>query len=129
MSRISSPEKAKEWTSRLRRFEQSHQTVARFCLAEGVSQPSFYSWKKKLREVTPASSLLTGGSMFQAVQVTSSLPRPTRPETVIRLGRDVEIELGNDLSVVESIVKQLLATTNQSAVQDADAPPTEVESC
>lgn len=133
MSRVSSGEKIKEWTSRVRRFEQSHQTVARFCLAEGVSQPSFYSWKKKLREVTdqvtPASSLVPGGSMFQAVQVTSILPRPTRQETVIRLGRDVEIELGNDLSVVESIVKQLLATTNQPGVQNADAPPTEVESC
>jgi hypothetical protein len=26
-------------------------TVAQFCLSEGVSQPSFYQWKKKLRGV------------------------------------------------------------------------------
>ncbi len=55
MSRGLSPGKVEEWTGRLRRFEQAIQTVGRFCLDEGVSQPSFYSWRKKLRELSPAT--------------------------------------------------------------------------
>lgn len=37
------------WMERLQRFEQSQMTVAQFCAAESVSQPSFYNWKRKLR--------------------------------------------------------------------------------
>jgi hypothetical protein len=40
---------AKLWTERLRRFEQAQMTVAQFCASEGVSQPSFYKWKRRLR--------------------------------------------------------------------------------
>ncbi len=122
MSRGLSRDKMEEWTDRFRRFEQSNQTVARFCQDEGVSQPSFYSWKKKLREFTPAS----GGSQFQPVHLTSSSGLTARQETIVRLGRDIEIELGSDLSIVESIVKQLLVAADQAA--NATRSP-EAESC
>src|SRR3954463_10748790 len=36
------------WAERLDRFRRSGQTVARFCAAEGVSEPSFYVWKRTL---------------------------------------------------------------------------------
>lgn len=42
-------ETANLWTERSQRFEQAQMTVAQFCAAEGVSQPSFYNWKRKLR--------------------------------------------------------------------------------
>jgi hypothetical protein len=48
MSRGSNPTKVEQWSDRLKRFESSSETVTQFCLAEGVSQPSFYQWKKKL---------------------------------------------------------------------------------
>ena len=44
------PETIRRWTERLRRFEQSHMTVAQFCRAEGISPPSFYHWKRELGE-------------------------------------------------------------------------------
>lgn len=44
-------ETAKLWQERLRRFDRSRMTVTQFCLSEGVSQPSFYNWRKKLREL------------------------------------------------------------------------------
>ena len=37
------------WIDRIQRFEQAGQTVAQFCLAEGISQVSFYQWRRKLR--------------------------------------------------------------------------------
>ena len=41
-SRVSDPVKVQQWSERLSRFGDSGQTVAEFCRAECVSQPSFY---------------------------------------------------------------------------------------
>ena len=41
-SRVSDPVKIQQWSERLSRFGDSGQTVAEFCRAECVSQPSFY---------------------------------------------------------------------------------------
>ncbi|WP_283430782.1 IS66 family insertion sequence element accessory protein TnpA [Neorhodopirellula lusitana] len=42
-------ETAKRLADRIRRFQQTEMTVAQFCSAEGVSQPSFYNWRRKLK--------------------------------------------------------------------------------
>jgi phosphoglycerate dehydrogenase-like enzyme len=36
-----------EWQQRLRRFEKSGLTVARFCTRERVSAPTFWYWRRK----------------------------------------------------------------------------------
>jgi transposase len=36
------------WAERLDRFRRANQTVAQFCAAEGISEPSFYVWKRTL---------------------------------------------------------------------------------
>jgi hypothetical protein len=38
------------WRERLARFESGDLTVAEFCRREGVSQPSFYGWRKRVRQ-------------------------------------------------------------------------------
>lgn len=119
MVRVSSDVKIEEWTRRLARYEASSETVARFCHREGVSVPSFYVWKKKLRP-RPASSV-AASPRFVAVQITPTVPVSTRRETVVRLGRGIRIEFGSDLQVVEAVVKQLLQT--------ADAPHTGNDAC
>jgi transposase-like protein len=46
------------WRKRWERFESSSLTVAEFCRREGVSQPNFYQWRKRLgRERGPAAPL------------------------------------------------------------------------
>lgn len=47
---MSRSETARIWQERLHRFASSQMTIAKFCQSEGVSQPSFYHWKKKLRQ-------------------------------------------------------------------------------
>lgn len=37
------------WRKRLARFQCSNLTVAEFCRREGVSDPSFYQWRKRLQ--------------------------------------------------------------------------------
>ena len=41
--------KCAEWRQRLARFRRSGQAVTAFCREEGVSIPSFYQWRKRLR--------------------------------------------------------------------------------
>jgi hypothetical protein len=122
MSRGSNPTKVEQWSDRLKRFESSSETVTQFCLAEGVSQPSFYQWKKKLG----TGKQVRGGTAnrakrpnrrnrdeptFKPIQLTPIAGPPQR--TTIRLADGVEIELGNNLQVVDvvvrSVVKQVLS--------------------
>lgn len=37
-----------KWVDRVQRFRVSNLTVAQFCLAEGVSVPAFYFWRRTL---------------------------------------------------------------------------------
>lgn len=107
MRRGSNPVKVQQWTERLERFDQSGQTVAEFCHHEGLSQPSFYQWKKKLAsQASPAFSPAKSSrpSAFRAVEVTS----PALAATTVRLANGIEIELGGDLRVIQAVVKQLL---------------------
>lgn len=99
------------------RYEASNETVSRFCRREGVSAPSFYAWKKRLRQ-TPGSPV--GASpRFLPVQITPPTPVAARRETVVRLGRDIQIEFGSDLAVVEAVVQQLLQAAGEAQEDNA----------
>lgn len=112
--RRSSPEKIKLWSERLARFRQSNQSVASFCRSEGFSQPSFYQWKKKLASIDDrarSNGTLVAASSFKAVELRSVIQTATR----ICLGGDIEIELGNDLPTVATVVDQLVKHVTDSA--------------
>jgi transposase-like protein len=47
------------WRERLDRFASTGHSIAEFCRAEGVSQASFYKWRKRLGETAEASSVLS----------------------------------------------------------------------
>ena len=105
------------------------QTVAEFCRAECVSQPSFYQWKKKLgcprtniRTAPPGksnSSIESFPSMaaFQTVEMTEPAMhvRPSRPDMTVRFGQGIEVEIGSDLRVVETVMRQLLDASMTAA--------------
>jgi hypothetical protein len=112
--RRSSPEKIQLWSERLARFRQSNQSVASFCRSEGFSQPSFYQWKKKLASTDDrarSNGTLVATSSFQAVELRSVI----QTATTIRLGGDIEIQLGNDLPTVATVVAQLVKHVTDSA--------------
>ena len=50
MARKKSGERETLWLGILRRQAESSLPICRFCAAEGISEPSFYAWRKKLRE-------------------------------------------------------------------------------
>ena len=48
MAKKRSEEKERYWRSVLQRQARSGVSIAKFCRSEGVSEPSFYSWKRAL---------------------------------------------------------------------------------
>ena len=69
------------WRERLSRFRRGNLTVAEFCRREGVSNPSFYQWRKRLesgrrssgsrRPSSSGSPAARGSNPFVAVSVSS----------------------------------------------------------
>lgn len=116
MARKSDPAKLREWNDRFRRFGKSRQTVADFCRAEGVPQPSFYYWKRRLAggsrrhqstQRPRQQSIPTANARidFRSVVVTP----PTDAASVkVRLPGGAVIEMRDNLVVIEQVVKQLL---------------------
>jgi hypothetical protein len=52
MARLADPVVRQRWEERMRSFEECGLSVVDFCRQEGVSSPSFYQWRKKLRSAT-----------------------------------------------------------------------------
>ena len=50
MGRKQSQSAESVWRDRLARFRKSKLSVTEFCRHEGVSDPSFYQWRKRLRK-------------------------------------------------------------------------------
>ncbi len=83
MARRKSAEKAARWQEMVRRQEESGVSVRQFCITEGLSEPSFYAWRKKLREpradaprlpVADRGQQSGSGSLFVPVKLLSSAP-------------------------------------------------------
>lgn len=109
------PVRHQQWSERLDRFAQSGQTVGEFCKLEGVSKPTFYQWKQRLRGSTSQPEAIRSKSrQRQSANPTTPAFKPvwiTTPEqtgVTIRLPDGIVMELGADLQAIEQVVGQLL---------------------
>ena len=97
------------WEERLARFPASGLRPAEFCAAEGVSLPSFYSWKRRLNaEGRPADTQATdgpaSGPRLLPVRI-GATPAPV--ELVLPGGTVLRIPPGSDLAFVRALVEAL----------------------
>ncbi|WP_182871473.1 IS66 family insertion sequence element accessory protein TnpA [Rhodopirellula sp. JC639] len=74
-------ETVKLWDERLQRFASSQMTVAEFCLSEGVSQPSYYKWRKKLRELPADAKQPATAVQFMPLRLATESTNQVAPET------------------------------------------------
>jgi transposase len=88
------------WQQRLLRFERSGLSVSAFCDHEGVSTPSFYAWRRRLRCAPPADA---DGPRFLPIQVLASPP----VEVVFPSGAVLRLTPGCDLAFVRALVDSL----------------------
>lgn len=125
MSRGSNPAKVREWTDRLLRFQNSAVTVAQFCDGEGVSAPSFYQWKRRLRDQLPSAKTGRAGPAkqivrgkvrqtnkrpaFQKVQlVSSTTPEVSHPALAVCLSGGIQVQVADNLPAIEAVMRELM---------------------
>ena len=70
MARHADRRKLAKWQQRLRRFEKSGLTVARFCARERVAVPTFWYWRRKRVKPVTASKIVA--PTFAPVEVIGS---------------------------------------------------------
>lgn len=118
-----------EWEERFGRFANSRMSVSSFCEVEEVSMASFYRWRKKLADASPAVESETGDlSSFQRVELLSldsgvEIASSTRA-TKIRIGSGVDIELGADVDVerlLAGMVRMVVEPMSLAAVAEVES--------
>jgi hypothetical protein len=118
MARTADPSRAAQWRKRVARFESSSLSVARFCQRERISVASFYYWRKKLADQSPASGAAgrshSKAPVFQPVTVV-----PSAPALAVRLpgGAHLEVPAG-DYRTVRVVVRELVRSGQAFAEGD-----------
>jgi len=121
MARDTDGTAAKRWRDRLARWRESGLSVSEFCWREGVSPPSFYQWRKRLRRAPNSGSRSAGAPVFVPVEVvgasggSSPLPRSGSEEALVEvvMPRGVTVRIGSqvDESRLRSVLRAVVAET------------------
>lgn len=118
--------RASEWRDRLERYRQSGMTVSTFCVREGVSEASFYSWRKKLGESSrhrPQANRCE--SVFAPIRLVAS-PGVAEPLVSVQLPGGTRFEIPMSDSV--AFERTILALASADA-QRTTTPLSEDSSC
>jgi transposase len=93
------------WLERLDRFRAADQTVAAFCAAEGISVPSFYSWRRLL---TAEAASPTQPPALVPVRIGPAAPAPI--ELVLPGGAVLRFAAGTAATLIAAVVRRLGVT-------------------
>jgi transposase-like protein len=125
MGRLSGAALRRVWEGRFRRFACGGLTVAAFCEQEGVSTPSFYQWRRRLRE-----------SEQQAPGVTAKRrqPRPRTPQVFVPVrvapaASAVQMRLPNGVELAVPAGDTAILAAAIAAAGRIAAPSEEVGPC
>ena len=92
------------WRDLIGRQQQSGQSIRELCDSQGISQPSFFSWRKRLRAQNGQAE-----SRFVPVQIEipDSLASAGRIEIVLDGGKQVRVEPGFDRQTLRDVLAVL----------------------
>ena len=99
------------WAARLQRFRVSQLTVKVFCQQEGVSQPSFYQWKKKL-----GGQLEKPQPKFLPVHATVIVT----PQLVLPGGAAIRIPTGITRDQLTELITATILATDLASIQTGE---------
>ena len=96
--------KSDQWRERLAEHERSGLTVKRFCEERGITQYSFYAWRKRLREQGPVRFALVERGRVRAEP--ASAPGL---ELILSTGERLRIGVGVDGATWRTVLDALRA--------------------
>src|SRR5437868_2754356 len=97
-------DKERYWRRLVREWERSGLTVRAFCEEQGVSEPSFYAWRRTLQDRTATAP------NFVPVRVTAEPAMDRRPgdvELVLADGRLLRLGPGFDAATLQRLLAVL----------------------
>lgn len=90
------------WRERIAAQERSGLSVQRFCKEQGLNNPSFYYWRKRIREQEPLRfALVETGGTRQRASSESSL------ELLLPTGERLRIGAGVDAAALRTVLEAL----------------------
>jgi len=116
------PAKERYWRRMLRWWQHSGQTGRDFCAAQGLSEPSFYAWRREIarrdaakrgptrsatRPVTPSLSARAPLPTFVKVTVDAGATASAPLEVVVAQGRRVRVPPGFDAELLRQVLRVL----------------------
>ena len=92
--------KQKRWAELIGQQEQSRLSVSVFCRNHGVSDQSFYNWRKRLSGVEPIR--------FALVDANAPVPKDSLPvELILVSGHRLRIAPGTDAATLRTVLAVL----------------------
>ena len=96
--------KVEEWAERIAAQQRSGITVKQFCKEEGLTEYSFYSWRKRLQKKEPVRfALVDRGAARLALAPEAPL------ELVLASGERLRIGAGVDSATLRTVLEALRA--------------------
>ena len=105
------------WRLRIQRFHKAGLSIRAFCQREGVSLPSFYTWRKKLASAQPSTSAAATSTTpaFQTLHLT-----PLAPVLAIELPSGTRLEVPADhLQLARLVVRELARAAHANTTPEA----------
>ena len=114
------PVKEQYWRRLLRRWQRSGQTGRDFCTAHGLSEPSFYAWRREIarrdeeeseptqratRPAVPRPSARTPVPTFVQLTLDPGAVAPACLEVVLANGRRVRVLPGFDAELLRQLLR------------------------
>ena len=111
MARRRDQAKERYWRAHLAAWRQSGQSVRAYCADEGLSEPSFYAWRRASAEDdrAPGGNTVVGVSPFVPVRLVEDTPSPSAAtvEVILRGGRVVRVGAGFAAQTLREVVAAL----------------------
>jgi transposase len=107
------PRKAQFWRDHLRRWQDSGLTIRAYCQRHGLTEASFYAWRRTLAQRQAATPLPPDAPPVTFVPVHVQV-EPAAPAGVLELvfpdGRCLRIPPGTDLTRLRAVIALLEET-------------------
>ena len=95
--------KADQWRERIAEQERTGVSVKQFCKQQGLTEYSFYAWRKRLRRQAPVCFALVERGVLPR------LPTETSLELVLTSGERLRIAAGVDAATLRTVLEVLRA--------------------
>ena len=100
-------DRRKFWQMVIDIWQNSGMSVSKFCKAEGLSEGSFYNWRKKLVVADSKHSKQNGSGSSAFIEVSMPKNNPAALELVLSSGNSLRISSGADNKTLSSVLSVL----------------------